>query len=103
MPTMRPWLLAAAAYLALAGFLAETRLELADLRRQSGAAQRRGLSESDGRWLMEQLVEAGLGKLRAEGAAAEERLEKQIDSKVGTRGSTSSAPADLRRKTHFFN
>ena len=37
MPTMRPWLLAAAAYLALAGFLAETRLELADLRRESGA------------------------------------------------------------------
>ena len=84
MPTMRPWLLAAAAYLALAGFLAETRLELADLRRESGAAERRGLSGSDGRWsrAMEELVEAGLGKLRAEGAAAEERLEKQIDSKV---------------------
>eukprot|EP01045_Picozoa_sp_COSAG04_P011127 COSAG04_NODE_708_length_10915_cov_5.000555_6_plen_949_part_00 len=85
MPTMRPWLLAAAAYLALAGFLAETRLELADLQRQGGAAERRGLSESDGRWsrAMEELVEAGLGKLRAEGAAAEERLEKQIDAKVG--------------------
>ena len=42
MPTMRPWLLAAAAYLALASFLAETRLELADLRQESGAAERRG-------------------------------------------------------------
>ena len=45
MPTMRPWLLAAAAYLALAGFLAETRLELAALRGEAETTRRRCLDE----------------------------------------------------------
>ena len=69
---MRPSLPSAVAYLALAGLVAETRLELFALRKSD--AQRRGLEQSDADVLSAGLLEKELEKLRAEGRAADERL-----------------------------
>ena len=59
---MRPSLPSAVAYLALAGLVAETRLELFALRKSD--AQRRGLEQSDADVLSAAKL---LEKLRAEG------------------------------------
>ena len=74
---MRPSLPSAVAYLALAGLVAETRLELFALRKSD--AQRRGLEQSDADVLSAaKLLEKELEKLRAEGGAADERLAGEI-------------------------
>ena len=83
---MRPSLPSAVAYLALAGFVAETRLELAALRR-SEAALRRRLGESEGGsvpgFVTTEQLELELGQLREEGAAAAERLGQDAAEKTG--------------------
>ena len=73
---MRPSLPSAVAYLALAGLVAETRLELFALRKSD--AHRRGLEQSDADVLSAELLEKELEKLRAEGRAADERLTMMI-------------------------
>merc|ERR1711969_415317 len=82
---MRPSLPSAVAYLALAGFVAETRLELAAMRR-SEAALRRRLGESEGEsvpgFVTTEQLESELGQLREEGAAAAERLGQHAAEKT---------------------
>ena len=62
---MRPSLPSAVACLALAGFLAETRLELAALRGEAEATRRRCLGESDANsFVTAAAMEAELGWLK---------------------------------------
>eukprot|EP01045_Picozoa_sp_COSAG04_P051673 COSAG04_NODE_21621_length_370_cov_1.321033_1_plen_82_part_01 len=80
---MRPSLPSAVACLALAAFLAETRLELANLRGEAETARRRCLGESGAEsFVTAGALEAELGQLRAEGAAAAEKLEQRVEEKL---------------------